>query len=278
MKSSRRRFHLLPALALLLSIAFLPAICQGPPDSGADNAGMGSGPGRLPGIRGTITAVSGSDYTVKTEEGATYEVQTGPNTRFTRQRQPLKASDIHVGDMIVAVGQVDDTAHSVGAAVFAVLDPEQVKRMKESFGKTWIAGTITAINMDELKITLKRPDGAAQTIAVDENTSFKKHRDSITMADIKVGDSIGGQGALANGVFLAKELRVGEPGQMRGFGSGAGGGPRTGRRPRGTGSGPESGPAPASSSDSKPDGSASAPAPSGSAADPAAGAPGSPRP
>jgi hypothetical protein len=124
--------------------------------------------------------------------------------------------------MIVAIGQVDEGAHSVGTAVLAVVDPEQVKRMRESLGKTWIVGTITAMDLDALKITVKRPDGQTQTIAVDENTSFRKHRESITLADIKVGDELGGQGALANGVFLAKELRVGEPGQMRGMGAGRG--------------------------------------------------------
>jgi hypothetical protein len=197
---------------------------QEPPAGGEGGAG---GMGRFPGIRGTITAVSGSDYTLKTEEGATYKVQTGANTRFTKQRQPIKASDIHVGDMVVAIGQVDESAHSVGAAVLAMVDPEQVKRMKESFGKTWIAGTITAIDVDNLKISLKLPEGGTQTIAVDENTSFKKRRESITLADIKVGDSIGGQGALQNGTFVAKELRVGEPGQMRGFGTGRGRGAGT---------------------------------------------------
>jgi hypothetical protein len=183
----------------------------------------GSGPGgmgRFPGVRGTVSAVSGSEYTLKTEEGATYKVETGANTRFTKQRQPIKAADVHVGDMVMAIGQVDEQAHSVGAAVIALIDPEQVKRMKESFGKTWIAGTVSAIDMDNLKITVKRADGVTQTIGVDENTSFRKHRESITLADVKVGDSIGGQGALSGDTFVAKELRVGEPGQMRGFGGG----------------------------------------------------------
>ena len=84
--------------------------------------------------------------------------------------------------------------------------------MREGLGKEFIAGKVKAI--DGTNITVDRVDGQTQTIAVDENTSFRKQRDSITLADIKVGDQIMGRGALKAGVFVASQLNVGEPGRM----------------------------------------------------------------
>jgi hypothetical protein len=85
--------------------------------------------------------------------------------------------------------------------------------------------------MDALKVTVLRPDGVSQVIGVDEGTSFKRGgrgmaammngsgaveagsspgagAESITLADVKVGDRVMGPGTLKNGVFVPKELGV----------------------------------------------------------------------
>ena len=185
---------------------------------GAGFMGMGSA------VHGTVTAIAAGEFTIKTEDGTTYKVATGPNTHVMKDRQPIKASDVHVGDVIMTGGDVDEKAHTVGAVFLAVLDPTQVQRMKQAqtdFGKTWTAGKITAIN--ELNLTIERPDKKSQTITVDENTSFRKRRDSITLADIKVGDTVSARGALQNGNFVATVLSVVDFGR-RGPGSPANGG------------------------------------------------------
>jgi len=96
---------------------------------------------------------------------------------------------------------------------------------------------VTAIDADNAKMTVMRPDGVSQTIGFDETTSFKRGRpgrggggfgggdasasaptpsaESITLADVKVGDQVGGQGSLKNGVFVPTLLTVGTPGQGR---------------------------------------------------------------
>ncbi|MBB6147047.1 hypothetical protein HNQ77_005032 [Silvibacterium bohemicum] len=204
-------------------------------DGGApagSGAGQDSGPGGRQGggqsmagaftehgVQGTVTAISGSDITVKTEDGASYKIETGANTHFRKQRDPIKLADIHVGDMVGAFGDKDDKAKTVGAVAVMVFDKEQYEKARAEFGKTWTAGAIQSI--DETKITIKRPDNVVQIIVVDENTSFRKRRDSITLADIKVGDNVSARGSLLGGNFLATTLSVGVPG------GGAGGrGPR----------------------------------------------------
>ena len=123
--------------------------------------------------------------------------------------------------MVMAAGDKDDKAKTVGAMIVMIIDKEQYEKARADFGKTWTAGAIQSI--DETKITIKRPDNVVQTIVVDENTSFRKRRDSITLADIKVGDNVSARGALQNGNFVATVLSVGGPGQGGGPGGGPGG-------------------------------------------------------
>jgi hypothetical protein len=129
-----------------------------------------------------------------------------------KDRQPIKATGIHTGDVVMTGGDLDDKAHTVGAVFLAVLDAEQVARMKQmqaDFGKTWTAGKVTGIK--DLALTIERPDKKTQIVTVDENTSFQKHRESITLADIKVGDTVTSRGALKDGNFVATQLSVVEP-------------------------------------------------------------------
>jgi hypothetical protein len=165
------------------------------------------------GVGGTVTAISGTTLAIKTEEGDSYQIFTSVNTRIMKQREPVKLADIHVGDLVMAGGQSDPKAKTLGAVFVAVLSPEQAaqaKKMREDFGKTWTGGVVTTIK--DLDITIKRMDGVTQTVTVDENTSFKKRRDSITLADIQVGDRLTAQGALKGVNFVATSVNVRPPG------------------------------------------------------------------
>src|SRR6185437_2775271 len=158
-------------------------------------------------VRGDVTAIIGNNITVKTEEGEAYTVETGPNTRFRKQRDSIQISDLHTGDMIAAIGDKDVKARTVGAVFVMVIDKARYEQMRAEFGKTWTAGVVQSI--EGTNIVIKRADGQTQTIAVDENSSFRKRREDITLPDIKPGDTIGARGALHNGAFLATLVNVG---------------------------------------------------------------------
>lgn len=162
-------------------------------------------------VRGDVTAITGNNITVKTEQGEVYTVETGPNTRFRKQRDLIQISDLHAGDMIAAIGDKDAKAHTLGAAFVMVIDNARYEQMRAEFGKTWTAGVVQSI--DGTNIVIKRADGQTQTIAVDENTSFRRRREDITLPDIKPGDTIGARGALHNGAFLATLVNVGRGGE-----------------------------------------------------------------
>ena len=124
--------------------------------------------------------------------------------------QQIKPTDIKVGDPVVAIGQVDPTTKAVGAVLVLLVDPERAKMMREmqaNYGKTWLQGKVTAIS--GVNITVEGSiDNTAHTIVADESTTFRKHRDPITLADIHVGDIMRAEGALKDGSFVAARVMV----------------------------------------------------------------------
>jgi hypothetical protein len=124
--------------------------------------------------------------------------------------ETIKATDIKVGDAVAAMGEVDAQAKSVGAMYIMQIDPERAKQMREmqaNYGKTWLMGKVTAI--DGVKVTLTGSvDNTAHTFVADENTTFRKRRDPITLADIQVGDNVRVDGAVKDGTFLATTVNA----------------------------------------------------------------------
>jgi len=238
------------ALALLMPLGAASAKAQ-------DSTEQGAGRGQFAGmqrIAGTITTIAGPQVTIKTVDGAVYQVVTTDNTRVMRGRgNPAKLADLKAGDGLMAMGNMDAPNKTIHAAMLISMDADQMKRMEDAqkqqianLGKTMIAGRVTAIDMDNATVTVERPDGVSQTIGFDENTSFRRGRgtfaagngsgssspdgsaagagananaaptgESITLADIKTGDRVAGPGEVKSGRFVAKELTVLTPGNGR---------------------------------------------------------------
>ncbi|HMF91668.1 MAG TPA: DUF5666 domain-containing protein [Candidatus Angelobacter sp.] len=178
-------------------------------------------------VFGKVTSVSKDSLVLAPLMGGDpVTVKISENTRLTKERQPVKLEEIKSDDVVFARGNLNGNV--MEAAMVGVVNPQMVQRFeqgggpgggrgpggfnREDLGKKFIAGEVKAIN--ETKLTIARPDGQNQDIEVDENTSFKKGNESITLPDIKPGDFVRGQGELKNGVFVPKELIVGR-GQLR---------------------------------------------------------------
>ena len=217
----------------------------------AQDAGgqQGDRPGRgafagMQRVAGEVTAVAGATLTVKTEDGGTMQIVTTDNTRVMKGRGvTVKVADLKVGDGVMAAGMLDAPNKTLHAAMVFAQDAAQVAAMKANLGKTYIVGRVTAIDMDNAKMTVERPDHVAQTIGFDETTSFRKGGrgggrmggadapaaapaeggESITLADIKVGESVRGTGSVKGGTFVPTELVVMQRGP-RGAGDAASGG------------------------------------------------------
>ena len=217
-----------------------PGQIQGPEGQGRRGFGGGMGMGRA--TMGMVTEAAPDHFLIKNAANEIYTVHFSVNTRIMKQPPrpagaergqnsergmmgnggnpptPIKATDIKVGDAIAAAGETDDKAKSVGAVFVLLLDPERAKEMREmqaNFGKTWLMGKVTAIN--ETKVTVhSNVDNADHIFAADENTSFRKQREPITLGDVQVGDNVRVEGATKDGQFVAATVSVMGMPQARG--------------------------------------------------------------
>src|SRR5438270_3657989 len=184
----------------------------GPPQGEAQRPGPGGGRrGQFAGqgTAGNITAINGDTLTLKTLSG-TETVKVTGDTMFRRDREAAKLADFKVGDTVFVMGDKSGetwTARMVASRTGGpMMNPDDL-------GKKFIIGEVTKI--DGTKITIKRPDKQEQTIEVDDDTSFRNsRRESVTLADVKVGDRIGARGSVKDGIFVPAVLTVGLPDRM----------------------------------------------------------------
>ena len=209
--------------AILISSWMIPAsVAQDSAPQASEQQGRGAGRGergdrlRPIGNAGQIIDIAGPTLTLKNASGMEIVVNTSRETRFRgKDHQPIAFKDLKVGDYVMAGGETGSN-NIVQARFVGVMDDEGVRRMQEmqaNMGRTVIAGEIKEIQGTQVRVL--RPDANEQVIELDESTSIKRGNESITLADLKVGDHIFGRGELKNGFFVPSELRVMAPGEVR---------------------------------------------------------------
>ena len=251
--------------AIVLSVAGLIAASSGSGVAAATRAGVspgkvlqdqalqggaqnGNDERRLP-LFGKITALHNSSMDVLDTNGDTISVKFTGQTQFRKDRQAAKRTDFKVGDIILVRGQ-EASDHSWTAEVVAARSMNgqggpggrggfgggqgggggRGFAQAGTLGKDYVAGEIKSV--DAPKLTVLRSDDVTQTLELNEDTSMRKGRESITMADIQPGDHVFARGALENNVFVPKTVVVIGPEQwkrMQEFGQqarGEGGGRR----------------------------------------------------
>jgi hypothetical protein len=213
----RRIFQLAGGLALVSGL-----LCPG-----ADGQEAGIAGGQM--VRGMVTATAKDGFRVKTEDGETFRVVTSVNTKLMMERQPVKLADVKVGSGVGAMGLLDGPTKTMHALMVMVMTPEQTKAAREGLGREYIVGKVTGIAGAAL--TVQRRDGVVQKIVVDAGAAIRCGGEGmraamsggvvevpaggreqagakIGLADVRVGDSVGGLGAMVHGVFVARELNV----------------------------------------------------------------------
>lgn len=230
--------------------------------TGAQRGGPGGGR-RGGGVRGTVVTVSGGNISVKDEAGTTWTVITTDNTRIMRSQQVTPLSSVQTGDELMAMGVPDADKHELHAMMVMDVSAADVAKARADMGKTYIVGRVTAIDdtkvtvlrtdkvsqtitLDETTSLHKggrmNPDamramgmgagmtgggmgmGSGRRGGQDgAGTPPPEAGEAITLADVKIGDSVIGIGAIKGGSFVPTDLRV----QQRPEGGGPGG-PRRG--------------------------------------------------
>jgi len=187
---------------------------QGP--GGGQRQGRGEG-GPRP-LIGKITAVHGSTLDLAKPDGTTVTVKIEDKTEFRKDRQSAKLSDFKAGDLVLVRGE-ENADHTVTAQMIAGRTGGGPNGgpgggfQGGTLGKDYVIGEVKAI--DPPSITVLRPDNVTQTIELNEETSLRKGRESVTMADIQVGDHVFARGASPNNAFVPKAVMVIDPEQWK---------------------------------------------------------------
>jgi len=172
---------------------------------------------------GKITAMHDGALELTGPDGQVTTVKLTNETEFRKDRQPAKAADFKVGDTVMVRGDINPdhtvTAKLIGARTGGPGGGGPGQGGGGMFfgggtlGKDYVAGEIKSI--DPPRLTVLRSDNVTQTLELTEDTTLRRGRESITMADIQVGDHLMAHGAVQNNVFVPKGLMVMNPEQWK---------------------------------------------------------------
>ena len=173
-------------------------------------------------VFGKITAIQDGVIQIASPDGQTMKVKYTDQTQFRKDRQPAKSSDFKVGDMVAVRGE-EGSDHTINATLIGArtggpgggAGGGMMGGPAGTLGKDYVVGEVKSV--DPPRMTVLRTDNVTQTLELNEETSLRKGRDSITMADIQVGDHIVSRGAVQNSVFVPKGLMVLGPEQWQRF-------------------------------------------------------------
>jgi uncharacterized protein DUF5666 len=170
--------------------------------------------GRGQPVFGKITAINKGSFELAKPDGTTMTVKFTDKTEFRRDRQGVKLSDFKVGDVVIVRGEENAdhslTAQSIGGRSAG---GAQGGRGFGEMGKDFVAGEVKSV--DAPNLTILRADKVTQTLELNEETSLRRGRESITMADLQPGDHVVIRGAVEKNAFVPKNVMLLSPEQWK---------------------------------------------------------------
>jgi preprotein translocase subunit YajC len=196
---------------------------------------QGRGGERRPGVFGKLTAVHDQSFEITRQDGSVATVKISGSTQFRKEGQDAKVGDFKVGDTVFVRGE-ENSDHTWNAEIIGTRSGggfgggpggagagggrgagsgagQGGGRPAGVLGQDYVFGEVKAV--DAPKLTILRPDNVTQTVELNEETSLRKGRDAITMAEIQPGDHIMVRGGMANNAFQPKSVIVFGPEQWK---------------------------------------------------------------
>jgi len=215
-----------------LLLAATPALAQGSSGSSGQEAAPPPGASRMQRpeegrgrpVLGKISSIKDGVLELVRMDGTTITVRITDKTEYRKDRQNAKLSDFKVGDMVLvrAEGNGDQdltawmvagrTGGSPGGPGMGGPGGGMIMGGGE-LGKDFVFGEVKSV--DAPKITVMRPDNVTQTLELNEETSLRKGRESVTMADIQPGDHVFVRGGVQANAFVPKMVMVIGPEQWK---------------------------------------------------------------
>lgn len=189
---------------------------------------------RRPGVVGKIAALQADSISVTRQDGTQVQLKLTSATEFRKDRQPASSRDFKVGDTVfVRTDSTSQPENGATAVVVAAVPAEFSGRggaggeggpggargaggpgtIEGTLGKDYVVGEVKSV--DAPKLTVLRTDNVIQTLELNEETSLKRGRDSVTMADIQPGDHIFARGSAPKDVFVPATVNVIPPEMWR---------------------------------------------------------------
>lgn len=166
-------------------------------------------------LLGKITAINKGSLELARPDGTTATVKLTEKTEYRKDRQNAKLADFKVGELVFVRGE-ENADHSVTAQLIGGRSGGGAGVSRGfgggagfELGKDFVVGEVKSV--DTPKLTVLRPDNVTQTLELNEDTSLRRGRESITMADIQPGDHVMVRGAVENNVFVPKNLMLFSP-------------------------------------------------------------------
>ena len=163
--------------------------------NGNGNANNGQKGLKLKGGQGkgpiSITAIDGSNVSLKTDDGWTRTIAVTSTTVITKGGQTITVTGLNVGD-VIRFHQVRNADGTYTVDRINVPTPKA-------------GGEVTAIGADSITVTKK---GATRVITVTGSTVYTVGSAPGTKADVKVGSEIEAQGTVSGDTFTATAIEV----------------------------------------------------------------------
>lgn len=182
-------------------------------------------------VMGTVASVGIDRFELKKPDGASQTVLVNDQTHYRQQQQEFQLEDLKPGDHVLVNGNLKSDKQFVAAGVRRVTE-EQLQRFQAGGGPGpdggpggpgggWgqsggdrAGGEIVSVDQNQIKVR-NRFQGE-RTIVINDQTTFTKQGQAITLKDLKVGDRIFAMGKQVQGQFVATQVRTGMMGQGRG--------------------------------------------------------------
>ena len=169
-------------------------------------------------VFGRIAAIQDGAIRITRPDGSETTVKITAQTEFRRDREAAKLKDFKVGDGVLVRG-TENPDFSVTAQMVAgrtgngAGNGPNRQNPVGTLGVDFVVGEVKAL--DPPSLTVMRTDNVKQTFELNEDTSLRRGRDSVTMADLQVGDHVFARGALEQKQFVPKTVVVIEPEQWK---------------------------------------------------------------
>ncbi|MBZ5668880.1 MAG: DUF5666 domain-containing protein [Acidobacteriia bacterium] len=182
-------------------------------------------------IMGTVASVGVDRFELKKSDGTTQTVLVNDQTHYRQQQQEFHLEDLKPGDHVFVRGNLNSDRQFVAVGIRRVTE-EQLQRFQAGGGPGpgggpggpgggWgqsggdrAGGEIISIAQNRIKVR-NRFQGET-TIMINDQTTFTKQGQAITLKDLKAGDRIFATGKEVQGQFVATQVRTSGMGQGRG--------------------------------------------------------------